>query len=197
MDVLKIDIGQFKGGARAAFDRVYRYYSRSLTHFALSYVHRRELAEELVSDSMLKLWNHRGEIEKASQIKAFLFIVTKNACIDALRSQKVSPVEQLPEVSADLASEDPEIYTRILYAELLQQIENAIVALPKSQQLVIRKWIFENKSTGEIMSETGMTASSIFTQKSKALHTLRDLLKNNSLFVMILCVRDINFPFSG
>lgn len=186
MPPFAVDINQFNAGERKTFDGVYRYYSRPLQHFALSYVHNRALAEEIVSDSMLKLWNNRQRIRTEQQIKAFLYIATRNACIDSLRSSRTLPTESLLEDASDLTGQDPEVYNRILYIELLQQIEDAMDRLPFSQQAVFRKSFLEGKTTDEIASETGMTESSIFTQKSKAVNALRKLLKGNLLLLLCL-----------
>ena len=180
---LVVDINQLKAGDRKAFDSVYRYYSRSLQHFAFSYVKDRGLAEEVVSDIMLKLWNNRMQIKNRSQIKAFLYIATKNACIDRVRTGHVLPMEPLPVEAGNLIGEAPEVYNRILYTELLQQIEEAVNQLPPSQQRVFRMSFLEGKTTEEIAKETGMTASSIFSQKSKAISVLRKLLGANMLFL--------------
>ncbi|MFC6099172.1 RNA polymerase sigma factor [Olivibacter domesticus] len=186
MPFFDVDINAFNAGERKTFDGVYRYYSRPLQHFAFSYMHNRVLAEEIVSDSMLKLWNNRQRIRTAQQIKAFLYIATRNACIDSLRSIRSLPATVLPEEANDLKGQDPDVYNRIVYVELLQQIEDAVEGLPLSQQAVFRKSFLEGKTTDEIASETGMTESSIFTQKSKALSTLRKLLKGNILLLVLL-----------
>jgi len=186
MPPFAVDINQFNIGNRKAFDGVYRYYSRPLQHLALSYVHDRGAAEEIVSDSMLKLWNNRQRIRTEQQIKAFLYITTRNACIDSIRSNRLLPMAGLPEAATKLMKQDPEAYNRILYVELLQQIEDAVDTLPASQQTVFRKSFLEGKTTDEIASETGMTESSIFAQKSKAIATLRKLLKGNLLFLLWL-----------
>lgn len=179
-----VNINQFNTGDRKAFDGVYRYYSRALQHFAFSYVHDWGVAEEIASDSMLKLWRNRERITTALQIKAFLYIATRNACIDNIRSSSKLPTAKLSEDIKDLFKEEPEVYNRILYIELLQQIEDAVEKLPSSQQAVFRKSVIEGKTTHEIVSETGMTESSVFVQKSKALTTLRRLLKNSFLFLL-------------
>ncbi|GAA4808920.1 RNA polymerase sigma-70 factor [Olivibacter ginsenosidimutans] len=186
MPPFTVDINQFNVGDRIVFDGVYRYYSRPLQYFALSYVRDRGIAEEIVSDSMLKLWNNRERIRTEQQIKAFLYIATRNACIDNIRSNRAQLMSELPDDVNDLSGQDPEGYNRMLYVELLQQIEEAIDALPLSQQTVFRKSFFEGKTTNEIAKETGMTESSIFAQKSKAISTLRKLLKHNLLFLLWL-----------
>lgn len=184
MPSFTVDIDTFNSGDRKAFDEVYQYYSRALQHFAFSYVHHRGIAEEIVSDSMLKLWNNRQRIATEQQIKAFLYITTRNACIDSIRSNGKLPLEAFPEDVSELMKEEPVAYNRIVYIELLQQIEEAVQNLPASQQIVFRKSFLEGKSTQEIAQETGMTESSIFAQKSKALTALRKLLKTSTLLVL-------------
>jgi len=181
MPAIKIDIDQFKAGDRKAFDGVYCYYSRLLQHFAFSYVKDHGIAEEIVSDTMLKLWNNRLQIKTSSQIKAFLYIATKNACIDRLRAGRTPSAEYLPFEVGNLLGEAPEVYNRILYTELLQQIEEAVNHLPHSQQRVFCMSFLEGKTTEEIAEETGMTVSSIFSQKSKAVSILRKLLSAGML----------------
>lgn len=189
MPPFAVNIDQFKAGDRKVFDSIYRYYSRPLQHFAFSYVKDRNVAEEVVSDTMLKLWNNRESIKNPSQIKAFLYIATKNACIDSVRASRVLPMETLPTEADDLMGEAPEVYNRILYTELLQQIELAINQLPPSQQVVFRMSFLEGKTTEEIAKETGMTVPSIFSQKSKAIAVLRKLLSGNLLFLLWLAGR--------
>ncbi len=181
-----VDIDQFKAGDRKVFDGVYRYYSRPLQHFAFSLVGDRSVAEEVVSDIMLKLWNNRGQIKTHAQIKAFLYIATKNACIDSIRANRVLPIESLPMEAGDLVGEAPEIYNHILYTELLQQIEEAVGQLSPSQQRIFSMSFLEGKTTEEIAKETGMPVSSIFSQKSKAIAALRKLLSANLLFLFWL-----------
>jgi RNA polymerase sigma-70 factor (family 1) len=185
-DLILVDIDQFIAGDRKVFDGIYHYYSRSLQYFAFSYVKDRGVAEEVVSDTMLKLWNNRIQIKTQSQIKAFLYIATKNACIDSMRSRRLLLMEDLPIEADNLMSEAPEVYNRILYTELLQQIEEAVNQLPPSQQRVFRMSFLEGKTTEEIAKETGMTVSSIFSQKSKAISVLRKLLGANILFLALL-----------
>ncbi len=187
MAPLAVDIEQFNAGDRKAFDGVYRYYSRPLQHFASSYVQNLGVAEELVSDCMLKLWNNREHIKSEGQIKAFLYIATKNACIDSIRSRRMAPMEAMPnDDDYAFTSQEPDVYNRILYAELLQQVEEAVDTLPPAQQAVFRMSFLEGKTTEEIAAETGMTQSSIFSQKSKAVATLRKLLSHNLLFLFWL-----------
>ncbi len=186
MPPVEVDIDQFKSGDRKAFDKVYRYYSRPLQYFASSYVKDHGVAEELVSDIMLKLWQNREQIKTPSQIKAFLYIATKNACIDSIRASRVLLMEKLPSGVEDLVGVGPEIYNRILYTELLQQIDEAVAHLTPSQQRVFRMSFLEGKTTEEIATATGMNASSIFSQKSKAVAVLRKVLGGNLLFLLWL-----------
>ncbi len=186
MRPFEVDIDQLKAGDRKTFDGVYRYYSRSLQHFAFSYVKDHGLAEEVVSDIMLKLWDNRMQIRTQSQIKAFLYITTKNACIDRVRSRRGLSMEDLSAAASNLMGEPPEVYNRILYTELLKQIEEAVNQLPLSQQRVFRMSFLEGKTTEEIAKDTGMTVSSIFSQKSKAISVLRKLLDGNLIFLVWL-----------
>jgi RNA polymerase sigma-70 factor (ECF subfamily) len=61
----------------------------ALCFFAHSIVMNMEEAEDIVQESFCKLWNKKEDFEIATaNVKAFLYMVVKNACLDYLRQQK-------------------------------------------------------------------------------------------------------------
>jgi RNA polymerase sigma-70 factor (ECF subfamily) len=49
-----------------------------LHRFAYSIVKSREVAEEIVSDAFLKLWQIRNNLDKIDNLKVYLYVITKN-----------------------------------------------------------------------------------------------------------------------
>jgi len=62
--------------------------SDELFMFAMSFLRKREVAEEIVSDVFVKTWENRTELEKIKNLKAYLFVSVKNACLSQLRKDK-------------------------------------------------------------------------------------------------------------
>lgn len=76
-----------KGDARA-FDELYERHSRALFAFVrrmLSDVHE---AEDVLNESFLTLVRQREAASKAESLRAWLFTVARNLCLNRLRSQR-------------------------------------------------------------------------------------------------------------
>jgi DNA-directed RNA polymerase specialized sigma24 family protein len=50
-------------------------------------------AEDVTQDVFLKLWDKRNQAGSIKSIEAFAITVTKNICLDKLKSKKVNVVE--------------------------------------------------------------------------------------------------------
>jgi RNA polymerase sigma-70 factor (TIGR02960 family) len=47
-----------------------------------------EEAEDLVQETLLRAWRNRGELEQDSHLRAWLYKIATNACLDAIKSKK-------------------------------------------------------------------------------------------------------------
>lgn len=59
-----------------------------LLHFAMGFLRNKEVAEEIISDVYVKIWNKRKDITKIQNLKPYLFICVKNGCLSHLRKTK-------------------------------------------------------------------------------------------------------------
>jgi len=59
-----------------------------LYYFAKRFVLDRQDAEDIVAESFIKLWRLRENFDNPQSIKAFLFITTRNGCLDFLRASQ-------------------------------------------------------------------------------------------------------------
>ena len=144
----------------------------SLRYFAYRIVRDKYVAEEIVSDSFVKLWTGKDRIKSESSIKAFLFISTKNACLDhtnLARNKIIHDNEMLDE----LVSTNEDVLTKMIQLELVKLIVEEVEKLPKQQAQIFRMTYFEHKETDEISSELGVSANSIYFARSKALAALK------------------------
>ena len=71
-----------------AFEKLYRLNYNSLRTFCKKLVVINEVAEELVSEVFLKIWNNRGRIVISSSPKSYLYAAVRNISFDHLRKEK-------------------------------------------------------------------------------------------------------------
>lgn len=176
--------GAIRIDSEAILHDLFKQYNRRLLFFARAIIENQKVAEEIVSDSFVKLWENRGSFSSSDKIKAFLYIVTKNACINYLRSSHRQQVFDY-EFDEQLISSDPDAYTKIVKAELMQQIHEEIMRLPDKQREVFLLTYIEGLSTDEIGQRLGMAASAIFANRSRATQALRQVFKGKELWIAL------------
>lgn len=175
-----LHIADFRRGDSAAFMRIFDEYNRPLLYFAQKFIPYTGVAEECVSDCFIRLWQLRERFETMQNIKAFLYISVKNACLNYARSSHARQRFQ-PEPAEDLLSEQPVFFARMVQAELMDIIYREIENLPEKQRAVFRMSHLEGCSTEEICEALNMTASAVFANRSRATETLKKLLKDKNL----------------
>lgn len=97
-----------------AFAELYRHSSANLFAIALRIVSERSLAEEVLQETFIKIWQHAGDYRtQRGQPMTWLASIARYQALDVLRRQKRQPqasgaedVEQLPTAVAGLTADD-------------------------------------------------------------------------------------------
>src|SRR3954469_21136133 len=77
-----------KGNQQLAFDRVFDEYFPQLQFFATRVTRDVEEARDIVNQVFVSLWKLRARFETLVNIKAFLYITTRNHCFNYLRHRQ-------------------------------------------------------------------------------------------------------------
>jgi RNA polymerase sigma-70 factor (ECF subfamily) len=87
-----------RAGDEAAFARLVERHRRELTVHCYRMVGSVEEAEDLVQETFLRAWRHIGGFEGRSTLRAWLYRIATNACLDALdgRARRVLPQDVEP-----------------------------------------------------------------------------------------------------
>jgi len=181
-------LAEFKDGNPGGLEAYFNRFKRPLLYFAKSILkHHPEEAEEIVLDSFVKLWQQRNQFDSEDKLRAFLYIVTKNACLSYLNSSHARQHFDV-ELSEDLLMEDPESYAKLIRSEMLELVSREIQKLPDTQQKVIRLSHYENKSTAEISSALNMSQNTVYVNYSRGIATLKKAFrkKKDWLFSFLL-----------
>lgn len=170
-------IAAFKRGEEKATKLLFDSFFKPLCFFGEQILADRHAAEDIATESFLKLLDRRADFAGMAEMRSFLFVVAKNACIDFLRKNRHSipagnqlgPISQWDEHSVD---------REILVAKVLQIIYAEIEILPKQCKRVFRSIFIEGKTTYTIAQEMEISPQTVLNQKSKALQMLRIRLAN-------------------
>ena len=163
---------------------LFREYYVSLCSYSRRYVGRKDVAEEIVSDTFLKIWENRRSLKFNTSVQAYLFQAVCNNSLNHLRKLKNEIHleeyfrETLSENIAFEATSDEIEEQSLIMENLDRKIEEAVSQLPEQQQKVFRLKRFEGKKTKEIAEIMGLSVKTIEMHLSKATFHLRENLKN-------------------
>lgn len=136
-----------------------------------------ECARDVVQDTFLRLCRQPDEIR--NRAVPWLFRVCRNRALDLRR--KESRVSSVPEVSqTEPSSSDPDPFQRMERKEALSEISNALLALPRNQQEVIRLKFQSGLSYREISEVTKLSVSNVGFLMHTGLKGIRRRLEKRS-----------------
>jgi RNA polymerase sigma-70 factor (ECF subfamily) len=170
-----------RAGDEAAFAELMRRYGASMLRIAQLYVRSRAVAEEVVQEAWLAVFNGISRFEGRSSLKTWLFrILTNTAKTRAIREGRSIPFSALAGDVEDGPSVDPDRFLgpderfpghwslppaswagepeeRLVAAETLAVIKAAIDKLPPAQALVITMRDVEGFSSEEVRNALDIT----------------------------------------
>ena len=116
---------------------------------ALRITLNRAEAEDIVQDTLIKVWNHRYEWENIDSIEAFSLTVCRNLSLDRIK-KKENNNDSLEEVKVaePLASSNPQ--DRMIEEDKISLVKQIVDALPEKQRSCMQLRDFEGKSYKEI-----------------------------------------------
>ena len=142
-------------------------------------------AEDVVQDTMLKIWSHRGRWQHGrAKFSTWLYRVISNRCIDLRRKPRNENVETVPEV----ADGQPGAVEIIERNELNGMLELAMQRLPEQQRIAVILSYHENMSNGEIAQVMDTTVAAVESLLKRGRQQLRQLLRKHE--------RDIRTSFT-
>ncbi|MEH2510449.1 RNA polymerase sigma-70 factor (ECF subfamily) [Nitrobacteraceae bacterium AZCC 1564] len=122
----------------AAFERLYEATSAKLFGVVLRILKRQDLAEEVIQDAYVKIWNSAGQFNPGlSSPITWMASIARNRAIDVVRKRSEISIEEEP-AAMDVASDMPDPLVRKDMTEELQRILDCIGQLePQRQRLVL------------------------------------------------------------
>ncbi|MNE60883.1 ECF RNA polymerase sigma factor RpoE [compost metagenome] len=145
------------------------------------------MAEEIVQDNLFKLWQKRVDFHSFISMKAFLYISTRNACLDGIDREK-RKLNRDNHWFLETEHSESNVEELIIQTEVLQEIRNAINLLPDQCRKIMKMSYEQSMSGKEIAEAMQITVSTVNNQKARGLSLLRKSLRENgfALFIILL-----------
>lgn len=179
----------------AAFKVIYSKYVPRLYYFVLEYIPLADIAENIVQDTLMALWDKRTQLTDNTDLGAYLFTVAKNNCLYKLRDQKYkqklfeSADVNSTELKANLDALSNLDTSSLAFSEIELIIEETLNQLPSQCRKVFMMSRFDDRKNKEIAEELGVSVKAVEGHITKALKLFRTTLKDYLPIVVFLFVR--------
>ena len=177
-----------------SIELLYDKYYRALVVYASKFVDM-EIAEDIVQELFMVLWEHRPIFHSLSQLSAYFYSSVHNAAINHLRHQNVhnnyrqSIVDNLQEFM--LVDDMSDVFNK---EDIYRQLFLAIDKLPPRQREIFLLCM-DGKKNREIAEQLQISAETVKVQKRRAINHLREQLVPMALALLYLKLSAIGeFP---
>lgn len=179
-----------KEGDKTAFSEIYERHWEVLFRHALRMTKDRALAEDIVQDVFIALWDRIEKAELPFVITAYLYAMVRNKFLNLLTHQTVKD-NYLQSLSDFLLSGESITDYRCRENQLKIKIEQEVSCLPDKMRTVFEMSRKENRTHKEIALLLNISDKTVKKQVSNAVKILR--LKLGSIISLTLCM----FSFLG
>lgn len=170
-----------------ALEKVYKAAFRSLVHYAGEITGQPQLAEEVVQDVFLKIWQTRSELSIKGSFKAYLFQSVHNHALNVIRQQKTRKEsvnllgsEKTWKFISETYDFNDDLIDRIFSDETEVIIDQIIKKLPEQCRKVFLMSRFESLKNEEIAAQLGLSENTIKTHIYRALQKISFALKKEN-----------------
>ena len=174
-----------KCGNLSAFEALFRQYYPSMCVIAGKLVANREVAEDIVQDVFIRLWEKRTQTSlQATTFKSFLYTSVRNLEFD--RMEKKDPLRHATDLkSSDKAWEEYDT----LEEEVLARVKNEIDKLPERSRQIMQCIYLQGLHYKETAAKLGISIATVNTLLVNALKKIRqaypDITQNIILFLLL------------
>ena len=173
---------QIEQSNQKAFEDLYRMFFPRLYNFAMLYVHKKEAAEEIVNDIMVKIWEKRITVCIIENLETYLFTAVRNHSLNYLQKYShyhiaVEPETGLAEV---ISINDPE--KELEWKEISFKLNMAVEQLPEQCRTVfrlIKEEGFKYRQVAEILSISPRTVETQLFRAIKKLSAVVSIYLEN------------------
>jgi RNA polymerase sigma-70 factor (ECF subfamily) len=174
-------------GNELAFRQIFDNYHHLLGAHIFRLTDSMETAEEIVQDVFIKMWDNREELRDIRNLKAYLFVISRNQALNALkkslREQKHYQKWQTEQqVSENLDNQEP------VFNNHYHLLDLAINQLPPQQQKVYLMSRHERLKYAEIAMKMNISRETVKKYLQLAVGFISSYLRENTYLLVLLFI---------
>ncbi len=120
-----------------------------LYRLALRITLKHEEAEDVVQDTLMKVWNKRDDLDKVGSLEAYCLTICRNLSLDHLK-RKDTHTESLEKTEVSPQDENLGPYEQMQQKDRVELVRRLVNGLPEKQRSCMQLRDFEGKTYKEI-----------------------------------------------
>ncbi|MFA6275784.1 MAG: RNA polymerase sigma-70 factor [Pedobacter sp.] len=171
-----------------ALSALYYTHVKKLKYFIQRTAQSPFLAEDIVHDTFIKIWENRLEIDSTKPFKPYLFTIAKRNLLNMLKraQHETSIMSEIRKYSKD---EENTTELQLDYNESNSLISEAINSLSGQCKEVFVRCKIQGLTYKQAAEELGITESTVNKHMNRALTLMREYIKvKNAVSVLLACI---------
>ena len=132
-----------------------------------------EEAEDATQEVLVRLWNKNDGLNKYNSIEALAMTMTKNYCLDQLKSKRASNLQLVHNNYSDKA---PSVDIAVEDKDSWNWVEKIINDLPEQQKIIVQMRDIEEYEYSEIATVLDMNETAVRVALSRARKSIKEKL---------------------
>lgn len=177
-------------GDQHAFKTIYNYHRRVVYSRAIFLLKSEVLAEEVLQEVMLKLWQSAGNLTDGTNLGAYLTTLTRNRSFQILRRRVLEAKTEI-ELRKDWTESHNETEEGILLADTQKILAEGIALLPPQQKMVYELCRVDGLKYEQAAQSMNLSVETVKSYMKLALRSLRSYMKSHTDLAAILIILKI------
>lgn len=165
-----------------AYAELFMRFSPLLTRFTKSLVHQKEVAEEIVSDVFMRIWEKRKNLDQVQHFKMYLYISARNFAVNYLRSKNHRLSLRVEELTVDIRAFSASPYEQAVISDVQRKLSEAVNNLPNRCRLIFHLVKEDGLKQKEVAELLHLSPKTIENQLAIALKKLAEAVNTLQAF---------------
>lgn len=174
-------VDRLKADDKGAYEKIYFLFSKPLLSAAYKKTGDKIIAEELVQNIFISLWEKRLEAD-IQNLPAYLFGSLKFGVMNHIRKQ-VMENKYIEYKNLNYSENHQDTASQVDLNDLSGLIEKGINSLPEKTQEVFRLSRYEHQTTKDISAELNISEKAVEYHITRSLKRIKQYIKNFYLFL--------------
>lgn len=143
-----------------------------LYRLALRITLSHEEAQDIVQDTLIKVWNKRDDWQSLDNIEAYSMTICRNLALDALK-KKGNNNESLEQEQIDTPDRTSNPHELMIQKDRIEMVRRLVNLLPEKQRSCMQLRDFEGKAYKDIAQILGITEEQVKVNIFRARQTIK------------------------